>query len=123
MVIVVDAARVMLPTERQLSSIFGLSRGEAQLATRLAAGDNLATAAQNCGISYETARKRVKGAFAKTDTRRQAELVALLFRIGSISAGVDHVMRRQSTSALPIEAVLVEAHKAATARPTAWPSA
>jgi len=84
MVIILDAARVMLPTERQLGSMFALSRGEARVARRLAAGDTLAAAAQLCGISYETARKRLKGAFAKTDTRRQAELVALIIRIGSI---------------------------------------
>jgi DNA-binding CsgD family transcriptional regulator len=123
MVVVVDAARVTLPTEQQLSSIFGLSRGEARLATRLAAGDNLATAAQNCGISYETARKRVKGAFAKTDTRRQAELVALLISIGSIAAGVDPVRRPRPASPLPIEPAIVDPHKQAkTASPTVWPS-
>src|SRR6185437_15449632 len=65
-------------------SLFAFSHGEARLARRLAAGDMLATAAHVCGISYETARKRLKGAFDKTDTRRQSELVALLIRLGSI---------------------------------------
>ena len=122
-VVVVDAARVTLPTQQQLSSIFGLSRGEAQLATRLAAGDNLATAAQGCGISYETARKRVQGAFAKTDTRRQAELVALLISIGAIAAGVDPVLRRRPASPRPIEPAIVDPRQQARApSPTVWPS-
>jgi len=84
MVIVLDAARPPLPSEAQLCSLFAFSHGEARLARRLAAGDMLATAAHVCGISYETARKRLKGAFDKTDTRRQSELVALLIRLGSI---------------------------------------
>jgi DNA-binding CsgD family transcriptional regulator len=87
MVIVLDATRVPLPTEAHLGSMFALSQGEARLARRLAAGDTLARTAQVCGISYETARKRLKAAFAKTDTRRQAELVALIVRIGSIFGG------------------------------------
>lgn len=87
MVMVLDAACVRLPTEAQLVSLFALSPAEARLAQRLAAGDTLATAAHVCGISYETARKRVKGIFDLTDTRRQAELVALLVRIGSIFPG------------------------------------
>jgi DNA-binding CsgD family transcriptional regulator len=84
MLVVVDAACAPLPSEAQLSSLFALSHGEAQLARCLAAGDTLAIAAPACGISYETARKRLKSIFAKTDTGRQAELVALLVRIGSI---------------------------------------
>jgi DNA-binding CsgD family transcriptional regulator len=106
MVIVLDVARVMVPTEEQLAGIFALSRGEARLARRLAAGDTLATAAQSCGISYETARKRLKAAFEKTDTRRQAELVALLIRIGSIGGDAAHAVQRRSATPPAVEAVL-----------------
>jgi DNA-binding CsgD family transcriptional regulator len=85
-VVVLDAGRVSLPTQAQLKSAFGLSCGEAQLAILLAAGRMLENAASLCGISYETARKRVKIVFEKTDTRRQSELVALVIRIGALSA-------------------------------------
>ncbi len=83
-VVVLDAGRVNLPTEAQLASAFGLSRGEARLAICLASGEMLESAARHCGISYETARKRIKVMFEKTDTRRQSELVALVVRVGTL---------------------------------------
>ncbi len=85
MVVVLDASRVNLPTESQLKSAFRLSCGEARLANCLAAGHKLESAARSCGISYETARKRVKAVFEKTETRRQSELVALVIRIGTLA--------------------------------------
>ena len=89
-VTVLDVARVSLPTESQLKRAFGLSCGEARLAILLAAGEMLENAAGLCGISYETARKRVKVVFEKTDTRRQSELVALIIRLGTL-AGAEGV--------------------------------
>jgi hypothetical protein len=96
-VIVLDAGRVSLPTESQLESAFGLSCGEARLAIMLAAGEMLENAATLCGISYETARKRVKTVFEKTDTRRQSELVALIIRVGTL-AGAVRAISRETTS-------------------------
>jgi len=92
-VMVLDPGRVILPTELQLRTALGVSCGEAQLAIRLAAGESLESAARFFGISYETARKRVKSTFEKTETRRQAELVALVIRIGTLAgaAGVASV--------------------------------
>ena len=84
-ILLLDIGRVSLPSEPQLMSAFGLSCGEARLAICLAAGERLESAASHCGISYETARKRVKGVFEKTDTRRQSELVALVIRIGTLT--------------------------------------
>ena len=84
-VLLLDVGRISLPSEPQLMSAFGLSCGEARLAICLAAGERLESAASRCGISYETARKRVKGVFEKTDTRRQSELVALVIRIGTLT--------------------------------------
>jgi DNA-binding CsgD family transcriptional regulator len=84
-VMLADASRVSLPAEAQLRRAFGLSDGEARLANRLAAGHTLEAAASLCGISYETARKRLKVVFEKTDTRRQSELVGLITRIGALA--------------------------------------
>lgn len=92
-VTVLDAGRVSVPTESQLERAFGLSCGEARLAIFLAAGEMLENAASLCGISYETARKRVKTVFEKTDTRRQSELVALIIRIGTLAGAVRAVSR------------------------------
>ena len=84
-IVLLDAGRVSLPTEPQLRRAFGLSDGEARLAIRLAAGETLEVAAGLGGISYETARKRLKMVFEKTDTRRQSELVALMIRVGALA--------------------------------------
>jgi DNA-binding CsgD family transcriptional regulator len=64
-----------------LSSAFGLSPAEARLASFLADGASLDEAAHQFGISRETIRNQLKSVFAKTDTHRQSELVALLGRI------------------------------------------
>jgi DNA-binding CsgD family transcriptional regulator len=86
-VLLLDPGRMRLPAESQLKRALGLSDGEARLAIRLAAGQTLDAAATLCGISYETARKRLKIVFEKTDTRRQSELVGLIIRLGAL-AGV-----------------------------------
>jgi DNA-binding CsgD family transcriptional regulator len=99
-VVVLDAARVSLPTEAQLKSAFGLSYGEARLAICLAAGRMLESAARLCGISYETARKRVKAVFDKTDTRRQSELVALIIHIGTL-AGAARAVAGETMRPMP----------------------
>lgn len=61
-----------------LQSIFGFTESEARFAILLANGDSIDQAAEFLGIARETARHRLKGVFAKTDTHRQGELVALL---------------------------------------------
>jgi DNA-binding CsgD family transcriptional regulator len=99
-VLLLDVGRVSLPSEPQLMSAFGLSCGEARLAICLAAGERLESAASRCGISYETARKRVKGVFEKTDTRRQSELVALVIRIGTMTCAAPAV----AAEAMPLVA-------------------
>lgn len=66
-----------------LSMLFGLTRTEARLAGELAAGVSLDQAAAALGIGHETARSHLKAIFAKTATHRQAELVALISRLGN----------------------------------------
>lgn len=63
-----------------LQAAFDLTLAEARLATALAAGDDLKSAADRLGIRYATARARLAEIFRKTDTRRQGELVSLLLR-------------------------------------------
>jgi DNA-binding CsgD family transcriptional regulator len=74
-----DARRPRL--SRELVSKFSLTPAEAQLLRLVGAGENLRWAADQVGISYETARSRLKVIFAKTDVHRQAELVALMARM------------------------------------------
>jgi DNA-binding CsgD family transcriptional regulator len=61
--------------ERALSSLYGLTRGEAVLAARLVQGKSIEQAAEELFISAHTARTHLKRIFMKTDTHRQTELV------------------------------------------------
>ena len=70
-----DAGTV--PIER-LQDAFVLTEAEARLASRLAAGEGLRSAAHSLGITYGTARARLAEIFQKTETRRQGELINLL---------------------------------------------
>ena len=59
----------------QLADLFGLLPSEARLAWAIASGLSLQEAAQELGLTIETARHYSKIIFAKTGARRQAELV------------------------------------------------
>ena len=69
------------PTQAQfVRSRYGLTRAEARLALSLLARHDLRRAAEEAGMTYETARWYLKTLFQKTDTRRQSELVGRLLR-------------------------------------------
>lgn len=69
------------PQPYLLSQIFKLSPAEARLASLIAKGISPEQAGIELGISRETARNQLKAVFAKTETHRQSELVALLSRL------------------------------------------
>jgi DNA-binding CsgD family transcriptional regulator len=69
------------PEPALLARAFGLTLAEARLAALLATGIALEAAAQRLGVSRETARTQLKAVFAKTETHRQSELVALLAQL------------------------------------------
>jgi DNA-binding CsgD family transcriptional regulator len=60
---------------------FGLTPAESRLALALADGMGLREAADRNGVRLSTARVQLKAIFWKTETHRQAELVALLARL------------------------------------------
>ncbi len=64
-----------------LQTMFGLTSAETQLALRLAHGDAPLEIARSWRLSRTTIRSQLASLFAKTETKRQAELVALLGRI------------------------------------------
>lgn len=70
------------PQPALLARIFGLTPAEARLAAVIAGGLSPEQAAEGLGISTVTARNQLRAIFAKTDTHRQGELVALLSRLG-----------------------------------------
>ncbi len=69
------------PNPQTLQSMFGLTGAETHLALRLAQGDAPLEIARSWRLSRTTIRSQLASLFAKTETRRQAELVALLGRI------------------------------------------
>jgi DNA-binding CsgD family transcriptional regulator len=64
-----------------LRTRFGLTPAETRLALALANGMGLRDAAERNGVRLSTARVQLKSIFSKTETHRQAELVALLARL------------------------------------------
>lgn len=67
--------------EAPLRSAFDLTPAEARLARRLGEGVSLREAADAEGITFETARSRLKSISAKTGTSRQAELALLVAKL------------------------------------------
>jgi DNA-binding CsgD family transcriptional regulator len=64
-----------------LAKTFRLTPSEAKVACIIARGAPPDIAARELKISRETARNQLKSVFAKTDTHRQSELVALLLQV------------------------------------------
>jgi DNA-binding CsgD family transcriptional regulator len=73
-----------VPSQARLRSLFDLTIAEARIAQRLACGDSVEEAAQKLNIKMTTARTQLAAIFAKTDTRRQAKLVAILSRVAHL---------------------------------------
>ncbi len=69
------------PPAAILAKTFRLTPSESKLACIIARGAPPDIAARELKISRETARNQLKSVFAKTDTHRQSELVALLLQV------------------------------------------
>jgi DNA-binding CsgD family transcriptional regulator len=69
------------PPAAILAKAFRLTPSEAKLACIIARGAPPNIAARELKISRETARNQLKSVFAKTNTHRQSELVALLMQV------------------------------------------
>lgn len=74
--------RVGVPSLLHLERRFGLTRAEGRVVRRLVAGRSLNEIAKELSVGAETVRTHAKRSMQKTDTHRQAELVALVLRLG-----------------------------------------
>jgi DNA-binding CsgD family transcriptional regulator len=63
---------------RDLQARFGFTRAQARLAAVLIAGESLAGASRKLNVTVNTARSHLQAIFARTGTRRQADLVRVL---------------------------------------------
>jgi DNA-binding CsgD family transcriptional regulator len=79
-VFISDPDRADNPTVESLRRAFDLTHREAQIAIAIAHGHGLQAAADTMGVALTTARSQLQQAFAKTGTRHQAELAALVHR-------------------------------------------
>jgi DNA-binding CsgD family transcriptional regulator len=79
--IIVDLSTIPQPKSEVLQKLFGLTAAEARLAIQITRGETPADIALGNGVSIATVRSQLAAVFAKTQTSRQAELVALLARV------------------------------------------
>ncbi len=70
-----------LPARQVLSDLFRLTAAELRLLEALARVHQLPAAADQLGVSVETARSQLKSVFSKTGTRNQSELAALIMQL------------------------------------------
>jgi DNA-binding NarL/FixJ family response regulator len=77
-----------MPSEGSLRKLFDLTPAEARLAQRLACGDSVEEVASTLHIKMTTARTQLAAIFAKTETRRQAKLVAILSHVAHLERNV-----------------------------------
>ncbi len=80
LVAVSDAPPAALGMELDARARFGLTPAEGRLAAAIAEGCSLRDAADQIGVSVHTVRAQLGAVFAKTGTRRQADLVRLLLQ-------------------------------------------
>jgi DNA-binding NarL/FixJ family response regulator len=73
-----DPERRPPPPPLILEKHLDVSPAEARLVSALAQGQSMDDAAASCGVTVATARSYLKQVFAKTGTKRQAELVKLV---------------------------------------------
>ncbi|MGO4741706.1 helix-turn-helix transcriptional regulator [Bosea sp. 2KB_26] len=69
------------PSPFMLRRMFGLTMAETRLALKMARGEVPLDVARSSHLSRSTVRSQLSALFAKTQTKRQAELVTLLTRI------------------------------------------
>lgn len=84
--VLVDPDEHLTPPEMVLRHGFNLTPAESRLALALGEGETLNEFALRQGVSVGTARIQLKAVMAKTSTRRQSELVALLGRLSRSNA-------------------------------------
>ena len=70
------------PSGELLVQIYGLTPAEARVAVAVAMGDRIGGVAETFGVSTNTVKTLLQRTFAKTDTRRQTKLAALVTRVG-----------------------------------------
>ena len=82
---VIDPSRQHRPTHDILRALFGLTPAECRVALLLGDGHAPKAIAGMLGVSIDTIRSQMKSIFAKTDVKRQSELIRVLLNNSGIS--------------------------------------
>jgi DNA-binding CsgD family transcriptional regulator len=85
LLVVNDPERRPARLAERLRGLFGLSPAEAEVAVSLSCGDTLNEISGARGVTIKTLRKQVEAILAKTQTARQAQLVALIGRLAVLA--------------------------------------
>lgn len=81
---IVDPADRAATSSAWLMEAYGLTPAEARVALAVAEGSAIAETADRLGLSANTIKTHLRGVFAKTGVRRQAELTRLVTSINAI---------------------------------------
>lgn len=87
--VVITPVKAGSPGATLLQGLFDLTPAEARVAGAIAEGLDIPGIAARQQSSRETVRSQIKAVFAKTGTRRQAELAALLAGVPQLRGGTD----------------------------------
>lgn len=84
MLLIIDPSHEPQAVQAQLAALFGLTPAEARTACEIGKGQNPNDVADALGILPSTVRTHLHHVFAKTETRRQAELMQLVARFAVV---------------------------------------
>lgn len=83
-VMITDPTKASAPTMRAIAMLYGLTPAEARLASCIISGSTPEEVAAQTGVKITTIRSQLSSLFAKTQTRRQAELVRLFSSVPAL---------------------------------------
>lgn len=81
MLLIIDSQLARRGLEARLTALFGLTPAEARVACEVGKGENPNDVADGLGVMPSTVRTHLHHVFAKTATRRQAELMRLIAQL------------------------------------------
>jgi len=82
--IMTDPTNKAIPGADLIAALFDLTPAEARVARGIASGRSITVLAREWKVSEETIKSQLKKVFAKTSTRRQGELAALISNFGEL---------------------------------------
>jgi DNA-binding CsgD family transcriptional regulator len=85
-IFVIDPSRRRAVGAQRLMNAYGLTKAEARVAASVSSGRTASKSALALGLSSNTVKTHLRRVFAKTETRGQGELAALLTALGIVKA-------------------------------------